>query len=214
LGFWGGLKKGPSVGVLGGRSRPRENSLTIRSMKFRGLALIFSMAMSVESCFFPIEHTGFTPTTGWVLPARPETCYLDLIFQGSPPYPYVIIGQVSMDSNRPMFFQPGGPQGIAIERMKRQACLQGAHGLLAPSTQGGTSPYGNNQGNRTTASAVAFVYVDPAGRPLPPPLHPTVLIQPGAYPAPTPTYYPPVGYPPAPPVPEPPPPSPAPQSAP
>src|SRR4051812_34741279 len=66
-------------------------------------------------------HTAFTPTTGLQLPARPENCYLDVIFQGPPPYPHVVIGQISTDSAAPGLFALGENNEVALQRMKQQA---------------------------------------------------------------------------------------------
>jgi hypothetical protein len=145
-------------------------------------------------------HTGFTPTTGMNLPPRAQNCYLDMIFQGPPPYPYVVIGQVSTDSTAPGLFALGENNDVAVQRMKEQACLVGAHGLMqvGASSQGVWT--GNGYSKSTSGGAVAFVYVDPSGRPLQAPNAPRVVIQQGAYaqPAPNPGYAPaPTGAPPA-----------------
>ncbi len=131
-------------------------------------------------------HTGFTPTTGLALPARAENCYLDMIFQGVPPYPYVVIGQISTDSTAPGLFALGESNDVAVQRMKEQACLVGAHGLLQVGANSQGSWTGNGYSKSTSGGAVAFIYVDPAGRPLPPPNAPRVLIQQGAFANPAP----------------------------
>jgi hypothetical protein len=126
-------------------------------------------------------HTGFTPTTGLNLPPRPQNCYLDMIFEGLPPYPHVIIGQISTDSTAPGIFALGESNDIAVQRMKEQACLVGAHGLLkvGSNSQGVWTRDGYSKS--TTGGAVAFIYVDPQGRPLAPPNAPRIIIQQGAY---------------------------------
>ena len=139
-------------------------------------------------------HTGFTPTTGLNLPPRQGNCYLDMIFQGLPPYPHVIIGQISTDSTAPGIFALGESNDVAVQRMKEQACMVGAHGLM----QVGANSQGswNNQGysKSTSGGAVAFVYVDPQGRPLAPPHAPRIIIQPGADANPAAGGYAPAGY--------------------
>src|SRR6478736_2269302 len=75
-------------------------------------------------------HTGFQPTTGLVLPARGQGCYLDLIFHGQPPAPYIVIGRISTDSTAPGLFALGENDHVAVDRMKEEACQVGAHGLL------------------------------------------------------------------------------------
>jgi hypothetical protein len=139
-------------------------------------------------------HTGFTPTTGMNLPPRQETCYLDMIFQGVPPYPYVVIGQISTDSTAPGLFALGESNDVAVQRMKEQACLVGAHGLLQVGANSQGTWTGNGYSKSTSGGAVAFIYVDPAGRPLPPPNSPRVLIQQGAFPNPAATAYMPTAY--------------------
>jgi hypothetical protein len=129
-------------------------------------------------------HTGFTPTTGLNLPPRPQNCYLDMIFQGLPPYPHVIIGQVSTDSTAPGIFALGESNDVAVQRMKEQACLVGAHGLMKVDASSQGVWNGDGISKSTSGGAVAFVYVDPQGRPLSPPTAPRIIIQPGAYPNP------------------------------
>ena len=139
-------------------------------------------------------HTGFTPTTGLNLPPRAQTCYLDMIFQGAPPYPYVVIGQITTDSTAPGLFALGENNDVAVQRMKEQACLVGAHGLMQVGANSQGSWTNNGYSKSTSGGAVAFVYVDPAGRPLPPPNAPRIVIQQGAYPNPAPGGYAPAAY--------------------
>jgi len=129
-------------------------------------------------------HTGFTPTTGLALAARPSNCYLDMIFQGRPAYPYIVLGQINTDSTAPGLFALGESNDVAIQRMKEQACAVGAHGLMNVGANSQGTWTGNGYSKSTSGGSVAFVYVDPAGRPLPPPNAPRVIIQPGAYPNP------------------------------
>lgn len=144
------------------------------------LVLLSSLLVLVTSGLACV-HTGFTPTTGIQLQPRAQNCYLDMIFQGPPPYAYVILGQVSTDSTAPGLFALGESNDTAVERMKEEACRVGAHGLM----QVGANSQGtwNNQGysKSTSGGATAFIYVDPSGRPLPPPNAPRLVIQQGAY---------------------------------
>jgi hypothetical protein len=152
--------------------------MTKRSLRW--LLVVGIFGLSGPACV----HTGFTPTTRLNLPIRPENCYLDMIFQGPPPYPYVVIGQISTDSTAPGLFALGENNDVAIQRMKAQACAVGAHGLM----QVGASSQGvwTNDGysKSTSGGAVAFIYVDPTGRPLAPLNAARIVIQPGAYPNP------------------------------
>lgn len=129
-------------------------------------------------------HTGFTPTTGLALPARPPNCYLDMIFQGRPAYPYVVLGQVTTDSTAPGLFALGESNDVAIQRMKEQACAVGAHGMMNVGANSQGVWTGDGYSKSTSGGAVAFIYVDPSGQPLAPPNGPRVIIQPGAYPNP------------------------------
>ncbi|HET9624245.1 MAG TPA: hypothetical protein VFP84_22885, partial [Kofleriaceae bacterium] len=136
-------------------------------------------------------HNGFTPATAMRLPARPEGCYLDMVFQGEPPDAYVVLGQVTTDSTAPGLFAIGENNDAAMTRMQAQACEVGAHGLM----RAGSATHGewtnNGYSRSTTGSAVAFVYVDEAGRPLPPPTGPRVVIHRGAAAPPPPPVAPP-----------------------
>jgi hypothetical protein len=116
-----------------------------------------------------------------VVAARPPDCYLDVVFQGEPTRPYVALGAVATDSTGPQLFTIGENNVVAVRRVVEQACALGAHGLmnLAANTQ--YVPVGKGNWKSTTASAVAFVYVDASGRPLPPPDGPSAAVQPGAY---------------------------------
>ena len=133
---------------------------------------------------FGCVHTAFTPTTRLALAARPPDCYLDVIVEGRPPFPYVVLGQISTDSTAPGLFALGESNDVAIRRMKEQACAVGAHGLLNVGANSQGVWTGNGYSKSTTGGAVAFIYVDPAGRPLPPPNAPRTIIQQGAYASP------------------------------
>lgn len=82
-----------------------------------------------------------------------------------------------------------------MERLQQEACRVGAHGLLQAGAQSQGVWTGDGYSKSTTGAAVAFVYVDVNGRPLPPPSGPQLVIHPGAYSAPAapPTVPPPVG---------------------
>jgi hypothetical protein len=146
-------------------------------------------------------HTGFTPTTGIQLAQREPNCYLDMIFQGPPPYAHLIIGQVTTDSTAPGLFALGESNDVAVQRMKEQACLVGAHGLMQVGANSQGSWNNNGYSKSTSGGAVAFIYVDPYGRPLPPPNAPRIVIQQGAYGNAPPGYAPPAYPPPAAPAP-------------
>lgn len=124
---------------------------------------------------------AFTPSTTMKLAVRPEGCYLDVIFDGVPPYAYVVIGRVTTESTAPGLFAIGEDNDAALARMKDEACHAGAHGLLhvGSSSQGVWT--GDGYSKSTTGAAVAFVYVDDAGHPLPPPRGPRLMIRPGGY---------------------------------
>lgn len=143
-------------------------------------------------------HTAFTPTTRLALAARPPDCYLDLILQGRPPFPYVVLGQITTDSTAPGLFALGESNDVAIKRMTKQACAVGAHGLLNVGANSQGVWTGNGYSKSTTGGAVAFIYVDPAGRPLPPPNEPRTIIQQGTFASPVASAAPPAAVPPAP----------------
>ena len=131
-------------------------------------------------------HNGFVPATAMQLPERPEGCYLDMIFQGVPPFPYVVIGKVTTDSTARGLWALGENNSVAMERLHNEACRVGAHGLMQAGAQSMGTWTGNGYSKSTTGEALAFVYVDASGRLLPPPAGPRPVIQPGAYPVPPP----------------------------
>jgi len=154
-------------------------------MKTRGARrpLLLGLAIAVTA---GCVHNGFTPATAMQFRERPEGCYLDMIFQGVPPYPYVIIGRVSTDSTAPGLFALGENNEVAMQRLQEEACRVGAHGLMHAGAQSQGSWTGNGYSKSTTGEAVAFVYVDAYGRPMPPPTAARPMIHPGAYPLPPP----------------------------
>ena len=79
--------------------------------------------------------------------------------------------------------------------------IRAAHGLLEVGSASNGVWTSDGYSKSTTGGAVAFVYVDPSGRPLAPPTGPRVMIQGQvAYPAPPPPgYAPPAVYQPGPP---------------
>ena len=131
-------------------------------------------------------HNGFTPATAMRLPPRPEGCYLDMVFQGVPPYPYVVLGRVSTDSSAPGLWALGETNDAAMERLQAEACEVGAHGLMQAGAASQGTWTSDGYSRSTTGSAVAFVYVDDAGHALPPPRGPRTVIQPGSLGAPPP----------------------------
>lgn len=131
-------------------------------------------------------HNAFTPATARKLPPRPEDCYLDLVFHGEPPAPYVVLGSLTTESDAPGLFALGEGNEAALTRLREEACRVGAHGLLQAHAQSQGVWTRDAYSKSTSGSAVAFIYVDPAGAPLPPPRGPRLMIQPGAAPPPPP----------------------------
>jgi hypothetical protein len=127
------------------------------------LALLASWALS--GCV----HTGFVPTSELLPPARPERCALDVVLDGHPARPYVVIGRVSVDSTAPGLFALGENQSAVLRRLQAKACAVGAHVIF--DVNAATSGNWDDDGfsRSTTGSALAAVYVDEDGYPLPPP---------------------------------------------
>jgi hypothetical protein len=136
--------------------------------------LLATMAMVMGCAVAGCVHTGFTATTSMVVPARAPTCYLDVFFQEQPPYPYVVLGPVGTSSAAPEMFALGENDIVTMRRMMEQACAVGAHGLLHAGESTQFVRMGKGYWKRTSGSAIAFVYVDAYGRPLPPPTGPRV----------------------------------------
>jgi hypothetical protein len=114
-------------------------------------------------------HTGFTRTTAMVVRARAPGCYLDLVSPGPPRKPYVELGQIATDSRSPRVLYGLGENNVSdLRRMMNQACAIGAHGLMYLSVNSHHTGLAKGW-DSTTGTAVAFVYVDRSGRPLPPP---------------------------------------------
>jgi hypothetical protein len=114
-------------------------------------------------------HTGFVPTSNISPPARPEHCALDVILDGRPDRQYLVIGRVSADGTAPSLFALRENQEAALRRLKAKACAEGAHVIF--DVDATSSGQWNDDGfsRSTTASALAAVYVDQEGYPLPPP---------------------------------------------
>jgi hypothetical protein len=129
--------------------------------------LLASMVMgcAVAGCV----HTDFSRTTSLVVPGRSPDCRLDLVVQGTPSYPYAVLGLVRTESAAPPLFAIGEDDFAAAQRVKRQACAAGAHGLMNVFANSELVRFGKGRWKSTTASALAFVYVDAVGRPLPAP---------------------------------------------
>lgn len=117
-------------------------------------------------------HKNFTPTGALSMPPRPDNCYLDIILDGKPEFAYVVIGRVSTDATSGGVFAWGENESDAVRRLKEAACDAGAHILFGMET--GSQGQWNDDGfsKATRGTAVAAVYVDPQGRPLPPPTGP------------------------------------------
>ncbi len=136
------------------------------------LASVLLAAASAAGCV----HTRFTRTTGLVVPARAPGCHLDMTFRGPPPRPYVVLGQVATDSTTRSLLVIDENEVAAVRRLMEQACAVGAHGLMDVATDSQHVWTGKGYWNTTIGAAVAFVYVDASGRPLPPPPDPRAVI--------------------------------------
>jgi len=120
------------------------------------------MGCAVAGCV----HTGFARTTGLAVPARAPGCSLDIVFQGPPPYPYVVIGQVMTNASGPEILAIGQNDVVAMRRVTEAACAAGAHGLMNIATSSERVRVGKGHWKTTRGAAMAFVYVDAFGRPL------------------------------------------------
>ena len=114
-------------------------------------------------------HTGFAGTTRMMVPVRSPDCHLDMCFQAPPPRPYLVLGAVATVSTKPRLFAVGENADVAIRRMMERACLVGAHGLMNVAANSELIRVRKGHRKRTMGSALAFIYVDASGRPLPPP---------------------------------------------
>jgi hypothetical protein len=175
------------------------------AMKLRGASQVRLLGV-VLALSAGCVHNGFVPSTAMQIPSRPEGCYLDMIFEPAPPFPYVILGKVTTDSTAPGLWALGEGNDVAMERLRDEACRVGAHGLMQAGSQSVGVWNNNGYSKSTTGEALAFVYVDAAGRPLPPPNGPRTVIHPGSLGVPPPPSGPPPGAPPPGAMPPPPPP--------
>jgi len=87
---------------------------------------------------------------------------------------------VTTDSSAPGLWALGETNDAAMARLQAEACEQGAHGLMQAGAASQGTWTSDGYSRSTTGSAVAFVYVDEAGRPLPPPRGPRTVIHPGS----------------------------------
>jgi hypothetical protein len=129
-------------------------------------------------------QTGFATTTDLMVPARPPGCHLDVVFQQPPPYRYAVLGLVATNSTAPALFAFGENDIAVMRRMMDEACTAGAHGLMNVAVSQEMVRVGRGYWKSTKGGAMAFVYVDAAGRPLPPP--PDAPAKSGAAPPPPP----------------------------
>jgi hypothetical protein len=137
-----------------------------------GVSLAVLTGLAVAGCV----HTDFTRTAAVALPPRSPDCHLEIVFDGPPRRPYVVLGQVWTDSSSPqVLYGRFDTNAAPVQRIIQQACVAGAHGLMSVTVQT-HRPWGGKGWKRTQAAAVAFAYVDGSGRVLPPPSGPRVEI--------------------------------------
>lgn len=127
------------------------------------------LALLAPWALYGCVHTGFVPTSDLYPPPRPEHCALDVVLDGRPAQPYVVIGRVSVDGVAPSLFALGENQTAVLRRLEAKACAVGAHVIFDVNAE--TSGKWDDDGlsRSTTGSALAAVYVDEDGYPLPPP---------------------------------------------
>jgi hypothetical protein len=115
------------------------------------------------------------------LPARAPDCHLEIVFNGPPRRPYVVVGQLWTDASSPQVFygRLDTNNAAPVQRLIQQACVAGAHGLMSVTVQT-HRPWGKGW-KSTQAVALAFAYVDASGRVLPPPSGPQVEIPVSAF---------------------------------
>lgn len=136
-------------------------------------SLFLGLALVLGACYV---QTDFIPSTTVKFSERPADCYLDLVYFGEPPFPYVVIGVMtnSMGSDAFALVENGV---VAMNRLRAQACRVGAHGLFRASTHGSGT---RDEATRSTdRAALAFVYVDADGHPMSPPTGSQLIIHPG-----------------------------------
>jgi len=120
--------------------------------------------------------TGFTPTTSFNLPPRAQNCSLDLLAVGQTPSRAIVpIGPVTTHTEG-----AGEDRDMAVIRLKERACMSGAHGLMQISAQTRSDWCDGTYTLIAEGWAMAFVYVDAFGRPLPPGAAPVAVAVPAA----------------------------------
>ena len=108
-------------------------------------------------------NTGFTPTTSFDLPPRAQNCSLDLLAVGQTPSRAIVpIGPVTTHTEG-----AGEDRDMAVIRLKERACMSGAHGLMQITAQTRSDWCDGTYTLIAEGWAMAFVYVDAFGRPLP-----------------------------------------------
>lgn len=123
-------------------------------------------------------NTGFTPTTSFDLPPRAQNCSLDLLAVGQTPSRAIVpIGAVTTHTEG-----AGEDRDMALIRLKERACMSGAHGLMQISAQTRADWCDGTYTSVAEGWAMAFVYVDAFGRPLPAPGGGPIAVAPPAAP--------------------------------
>lgn len=151
-------------------------------MNSHRLATAIVMSCLTAGCV----HTGATKTTAIEVPARSPSCGLDVVFQGQPPHPYVVLGEVDTNWTAPPLFAVGDSDVATMRRLTDRACAMGAHGLMnivVARRQG----FGRKSWKSTSVTTEAFLYVDESGRPLAPPNRTRIIVPPAAVPEPQPS---------------------------
>ncbi len=115
-----------------------------------------------------VVHTGFTKATSTAVPSRSPDCRLEVRFQGTPRDRYAVLGLVTTDGLAPGLFALGQSDVASVRRMSQEACEVGADGLMNVAVTTRFIWTGRGYWKHTTGEALAFIYVDASGRPLPP----------------------------------------------
>ena len=143
-------------------------------MSSHRLSAILLVACLTAGCV----HTGATKTAAVEVPARAPTCGLDVVFQGQPPHPYVVLGEIDTTWSAPRLFAVGDSDVATMRRLTEQACAMGAHGLMNV-VIARRRTLGRGGWNSTSGTTEAFLYVDQTGRPLAPPERTRIVVPPG-----------------------------------
>jgi hypothetical protein len=146
-------------------------------MTVRRVLATLVMGFAAAGCV----HSGFARMAAVEVPARSPGCRLDVVFEGPPPAPYLELGEVISETTVPAAFAIGQNDAVTMRRVMAQACAIGAHGLMNIAASTERVGVGRGRWMNTRGSALAFVYVDASGRPLPPPDGPRDAIGPGTY---------------------------------